>query len=172
MAGVLLTARRAAAYLIDVALLAAVLLPITFAVSIVLGTEELAGFEVWLRSAAMISVPAWAYFVVTEHRWGRGIGKRLLGLRTVTARTDVPPSWSAALLRTAVTLAPWEMTHLAFFAFARRPGEVSAPQVVLASLAYLLLFALIFGTLRSGGRRSPADALAGTEVRPATGSAA
>jgi uncharacterized RDD family membrane protein YckC len=163
--GAALTARRLAAYAIDVTALAVVLIPIATIVSLVLGNEGLSGIQVWMRSLFPISIPAWTYFVVTEHRWGGGLGKRLTGLRTVAMGADAPPSWGAALARTAVTLAPWELIHLAFFGLAQQLGEVTSGQIVVATVAYVLMAAYVVVTLRTGGRRSPADLLARTEVR-------
>ena len=160
-----LTARRIAAYVVDVTALAIVLVPIASIVALAVGTENVSGGEVWVRSLVLISIPAWTYFVVTEHRWGAGLGKRLIGLRTATAGEAVPPSWGQALVRTAVTLAPWEMIHLAFFGLAPQLGEVTSGQIVLAILAYVLIAAYVVVTFRSEGRRSPADLLARTEVR-------
>ena len=165
MNGVALTARRLAGYGIDVTALAVVLIPIATIVSLVLGNEGLSGIQVWMRSLLLISIPAWTYFVVTEHRWGGGLGKRLTGLRTVAMGADAPPSWGAALARTAVTLAPWELIHLAFFGLAQQLGEVTSGQIVVATVAYVLMAAYVVVTLRTGGRRSPADLLARTEVR-------
>ena len=62
-----------------------------------------------------------------------------------------------SLLRTAITLIPWEATHLAYFALAPALGKVAPPQVVLASLANVLVAGYLIGT--------PADVFAGTEVR-------
>ena len=160
-----LTARRIAGYVVDVAMLAVVLVPMAWIVALVLGNEDPTGRDVWLRSLVLVSIPAWTYFVVTEHRWGAGLGKRLVRLRTGALDTGGEPTWGQALLRTAVTLAPWEMIHLAFFGLARRVGEVTSGQVVMALMAYALMAGYVVVTLRSGGRRSPADHLARTEVR-------
>ena len=165
MNGAALTARRLAGYGIDVTALAVVLIPIATIVSLVLGNEALSAVQVWMRSLVLISIPAWTYFIVTEHRWGAGLGKRLTGLRTVAMAADAPPSWGAALARTAVTLAPWELVHLAFFGLAPQLGEVTSGQIAVAIVAYVLMAAYVVVTLRTGGRRSPADLLAGTEVR-------
>ncbi len=162
--GASLTARRLAGYGIDVTLLAIVLIPIAWIVALVLGNADVTPLEVWVRSMILISLPSWTYFVVTEHCWGAGIGKRLVGLRTVAAGTDVPPTWGAALVRTAVTLLPWELVHLAFFALAPALGEVTSGQIVVGIGAYVLMAVYIVVTFRSAGRRSPADMLARTEV--------
>jgi hypothetical protein len=164
-----LTMRRVAGYVVDVMALAIVLVPIAAIVSLVLGNDDVPALEVWVRSLVLISIPAWTYFVVTEHRWGAGLGKLFTRLKTVSQRTDAPPTWGAALVRTAVTLAPWELVHLAFFGLAPQLGEVTSGQIVVAILAYVLLAAYVVVTLRSGGRRSPADLLARTEVRRRAG---
>ena len=160
-----LTSRRIAGYVVDVTALAVVLVPIAAIVALALGSDGITAQGIWLRSLVTISLPAWSYFVVTEHRWGGGLGKRLTRLETVAAGTDAPPSWGAALARTAVTLAPWELVHLAFFGLAPRVGEVTGGQIMVAILAYVLMAAYVIVTYRTGGRRSPADVLARTEVR-------
>jgi hypothetical protein len=159
-----LTARRIAGYVVDVTVLAVVLVPIASVVALVLGNDGLTGIDVWLRSLVLISIPAWTYFIVTEHRWGGGLGKRLVRVRTVAAGTDVPPSWLASLTRTAVTLAPWELIHLAFFGLAPRLSEVTGGQILVAISAYVLIATYVVVTFRGAGRRSPADLLARTEV--------
>lgn len=169
MGGVRLTARRAVAYVVDVLALALVLVPLAALVAGSSGNSELTGTEVWLRSLVLVSLPAWTYFVVTEHRWGRGIGKRLLGLRTVDRRSGRPPSLPSALVRTIITLLPWELTHLAFFALAPRLGATTPAQMAVAALAYVLLAVYVVATVRTGGAESPADRLAGTAVRATAG---
>jgi hypothetical protein len=42
---------------------------------------------------------------------------------------------------------------------------VTSGQIVVAIVAYVLMAAYVVVTLRTGGRRSPADVLARTEVR-------
>lgn len=160
-----LTARRIAGYVIDVTALAVVLVPIAAIASLILGTDGVTATGVWVRSLILISIPAWTYFVVTERRWGAGLGKRLAGLSTVASGTDATPTWGAALARTAVTLAPWELIHLAFFGLAPALGEVTSGQIFVAILAYVLMAAYVVVTFRTAGRRSPADLLARTEVR-------
>jgi hypothetical protein len=165
MDAVRLTLRRIGAYVVDVTAVAIVVVPIASAVAFALGTDDLAGREVWLRSVVLVSIPAWTYFIVTEHRGGGGFGKRVVGLQTNACGTDAFPTWGAATVRTAVTLAPWELSHLAFFGLAARVGEVTAGQVAVAVAAYALLAGFVIITYRTEGRRSPADLAAGTEVR-------
>jgi uncharacterized RDD family membrane protein YckC len=166
MMAVGVTVRRVAAYLVDVFVLAVLLLPVAFGIGSALGTQGLGGFDVWLRALLLVSLPAWAYFILTDRFGGRSIGKRLLGLRTVTPNGG-PPSWGRAIVRTAVKLAPWELVHLAFFGLSASFAEFSMLQIVLAGLAYALMAAYVIIPLFSGGRRGVQDLLAGTRVVPA-----
>ena len=164
MPAIRLTAIRLLAFGIDVVMLAAVLLPLSFAIGAVVGTNLASGPEVWLRSLLTISVPAWLYFIVTDHLAnGRSLGKRALGLRTqmIDGRR---PSLGASVLRTALKLAPWELTHLAFFALAPRLGAFEGIQIVVAIASYALMFAYLVVALLNDGRRSVPDFVAGTAV--------
>ena len=164
MSALRLTALRLAAYVLDVVALAAVLLPLSFVIGSVVGTDLSSGPEVWLRSLLTISVPAWLYFILTDHLGaGRSLGKRALGLQTRTLDGGTP-DLRAAVLRTALKLAPWELVHLAFFALAPRLGTFEGFQLLVASAAYVLMFAYLLVALRNGGRRSLPDFVAGTTV--------
>jgi uncharacterized RDD family membrane protein YckC len=164
MPAVRLTALRLVGFGIDVVLLAAVLLPLSFAVGAVVGTDLSSGPEVWLRSLLMISLPAWLYFILTDHvANGRSLGKRALRLQTrmMDRRT---PSLTASVLRTALKLAPWELTHLAFFALAPRLGTFEGIQIFVAIASYALMFAYLVVAVLNDGRRSVPDFVAGTAV--------
>lgn len=159
-----LTGLRLVAYAIDVVALAAVLLPLSFAIGSSVGTELTSGVEVWVRSLLTISLPAWVYFILTDRLGGgRSLGKRVCGLqaRMLDGRT---PSLRASVLRTALKLAPWELTHLAFFALAPRLGEFEGIQILVAGATYALMFAYLVVALRNGGQRSLPDLVAGTAV--------
>ncbi len=159
-----LTGLRLAAYGFDVAVLAAVLLPLSFAIGSVIGMELSSGVEVWVRSLLTISLPAWLYFILTDSLGaGRSLGKRLLGLRTLSLDGE-PPDLRGSVLRTAFKLAPWELTHLAFFALAPTLGAFEGIQIVVASATYVLIFAYVVVAVRNGGRRSVPDLVAGTVV--------
>jgi len=159
-----LTVLRLAAYGLDVVALAVVLLPLSFAIDPVVGTELSFGFELWLRSLLTISLPAWLYFILTDYLGaGRSLGKRVLGVRTgmLDGRT---PDLRASVLRTALKLVPWELTHLAFFALAPLLGVFEGIQILVASTSYALMLAYVVVALRNGGRRSLPDLVAGTAV--------
>ncbi len=169
MTALRLTVRRLAAYAVDVLLLAITLLPLAFLLGAVVGTDVATGAGVWLRSLLTISVPAWAYFILTDHlAGGRSLGKRLLRLRT-RASVGGAPGWGASILRTAAKLLPWELVHLAFFGLAARLGEFGGVQVWVAMLSYALMGAYILVALLNGGRRSLPDFVAATHVEPVEG---
>lgn len=164
MSALRLTALRLAAYAIDVIALAAVLLPLSFVIGSVVGTELSTGVEVWVRSLLTISLPAWLYFILTDHlAAGRSLGKRVLGLQTRMLDGGTP-DLRASILRTALKLAPWELVHLAFFALAPRLGTFEGLQVLVASASYALMFAYLAVALRNDGRRSVPDLAAATLV--------
>lgn len=164
MPAVRLTALRLAAYVLDVLVLAAVLLPLSFVIGSVDGSDVSSGIGVWIRSVLTISVPAWVYFIATDSLGsGRSVGKRVTGLQT-RALGGGTPGLRASVVRTALKLAPWELIHLAFFALAPRPGVFGGVQVLVAGAAYALMLGYLVVALRNGGRRSVPDLVAATIV--------
>jgi uncharacterized RDD family membrane protein YckC len=110
--------RRAGAYLLDVLVLAAVLLPVQGLIWI-LGLNPLAGdprpWPLHLWVFAGVSLPSLLYFAAAVAVWGRTLGQRLLRLRVLRADGEGRPGFGPALLRAAVLLAPWELIHAAIF---------------------------------------------------------
>jgi uncharacterized RDD family membrane protein YckC len=167
-----LTLRRLMAFVVDVALLAAILLPLAFVIGGVTVTGELTGPEVWQRIALTVSLPSWAYFIAGDAlAGGRSIGKRLLGLRAM--RVDGGDiGWLTALVRTALRLLPWELTHAAFFLLSTGFERVTPLQIGIAASTYALILVYLVVALRNGGGRSLPDLVAGTmvaRVAPAAG---
>lgn len=164
-----LTLRRLFAYGLDVLLLAVILLPLASGIAVVLGTDDMTGPDVWVRQLVTVSVPAWAYFILTERLGnGRSVGKRALGI--VTRGLDGrSPAWAAAIVRTALKLLPWELVHVAFFALAASFRRVEPVQLVVAGSSYVLMAAYLVVALLNGGERSVPDLAAGTRVTPVEG---
>jgi uncharacterized RDD family membrane protein YckC len=150
--------RRAAAYLLDIALLFVLLMPLGFLATRTLGLEPTTGFEVWLAAVLSFSVPVWAYFTLSDSsRGGATLGKRLLGVR-VTPR--IPRL--RALGRNVLKLLPWEIAHVFGFALADVLGEtVQAYGLGLANLLAIVWFGVALGTR---GRKSVHDFAVDTEV--------
>jgi uncharacterized RDD family membrane protein YckC len=106
-------ARRAAAYIVDVAALAAGVV-VTQGALVLVGAglpATASGWQVEAWVLATVSIPIWLYFIVLECRAGWTLGKRLLGLR-VENTSGGRLSWGQAVLRTGLKLLPWELTHL------------------------------------------------------------
>ena len=155
--------RRLAAYAIDVAILAVVLIPLSFGVQATIGYRAETGIGVWLASLLLISLPSWAYFILFDASpSGATLGKRVVGLRA--ARVEGSPlGLRRAVLRTAVKLLPWELTHLTMFALSPELGTFSL-QLGLLWAVYALLALYLFVALRHEGRRSVHDLAAGAAV--------
>ncbi len=164
-----LIARRLVAFLADVLALGVVLAPLSFLInSRTLGNAP-RGPEVWVRIALTVSLPAWAYFIVTDRRGGRSLGKRLVGLRT-TRLDGREPGWSSAVLRTALKLLPWELTHAAFFLLSTGFERVTPLQWAVSASAYVLMAVYLVVGWVNGGARSLPDLVAGTRVSSTAGS--
>lgn len=157
--------KRIGAYLIDIVLLFVVLAPLSLLAQRALDITPQSEVEVWIAAVMSFSIPAWLYFMLSDHSAaGATVGKRLLRLR-VTTETHGPVSLARALLRTAVKLLPWELAHIFGFALAgvvgpgvQNAGLIAANLLVVVYLVVLLLYR---------GRRSVHDLVVKTQVVPA-----
>lgn len=113
--------RRVAAYFIDVTLLMLLVQGFQWGILALTGGFPFDMFVAlnngWLIYGWVlltVSVPIWAYFVLSEHsRWQATLGKRLLGLK-VRSTTGENAGWRQLLGRTVLKLLPWEIFHLTF----------------------------------------------------------
>ena len=162
-----LVARRAAAYLLDGALLAVLVVASQLAVRAVLGARmpPLATgpqIEAWVLMT--VSLPVWAYFSQSESsRWQATLAKRLLGLR-VTTLDGRRLGFGRALLRTAFKLAPWELTHITLLlptAIWDSPNAEFRPGLL---LVYGLLTVYLLCAALTPLRQAPHDLVARTRV--------
>lgn len=164
--------RRAAAYLIDYAVLfAAFVITQSFILkplrALIFGSDD------WMKAGGLplevyvlltISLPAWLYFAANESGARQAtIGKRILGL-IVADVSSKRISFGRALLRTIIKLLPWELSHLTAnlptsMWFEPEPGFRFGFLVVWALLVVYL--ALILLTRR---KQSLHDIVAGTVV--------
>lgn len=73
------------------------------------------GYLAWGWVVLSVSLPSWIYFTVFDStRDGATVGKRFLNLAVRNADGGELPR-SRALVRTAVKLLPWELTHVMIF---------------------------------------------------------
>jgi uncharacterized RDD family membrane protein YckC len=106
--------RRGGAYVLDVAGLAALVQAAQWAWARAAGgglPRPVSGLQIEAWVLLSVSLPIWLYFIVMERSgWQATVGKRALGLRV--ARTGGGRiSLNQAVVRTALKLLPWELTH-------------------------------------------------------------
>lgn len=156
--------RRVAAYLLDVALLFALLAPLAFLVKRLTGFMPETPAATWRLQLLEFSLPSWCYFALADaSARGATLGKRLLGLRVVTAAGGrVAPG--RALARTALKLLPWELSHFAAFGLGERFGELTLLQSSGLVVANLLAIAWLLLALTSRGATGAHDRLVATRV--------
>jgi uncharacterized RDD family membrane protein YckC len=151
-----------------VGLLFAVLAPIGFAVQWTLGYAPSTGPQIWATLLLNFSLPAWAYFAVSDaSAGGATIGKRWVGLRVSREDDGRVGGWQA-LGRTAVKLLPWELVHVSAFGLSQGADQFSVAQGAGLTAANLLALAYVAWTIVTSGRRSVHDMVAGTVVADAT----
>lgn len=125
------------------------------------------GYEVERWVLLTMSLPVWAYFILTEYFFHATIGKRLLNLKVFDAN-DGRPSLIQAAVRTLIRLLPWELTH--WIILVPEPWwDIQEPQnmnLIWIPNAMMLLYIVIL--FASNGKRGLHDMIAGTSVRSST----
>ncbi len=120
---------------------------------------ELTGF-------LLLTLPFGLYFAISEaSSWSASLGKRLVGLRTLSHKKARPMSFSQSMLRSMLKFLPWELAHFAIwhaFIFQSSLDNVAMGALV---FSYGLVIAYIVGLVRKP-HRTLYDRLAGTQVIP------
>jgi len=158
--------RRIVAYLVDYALLFAVL--IQYLVSVVTRGFPYnllkTGLQIELWILLTVSLPVWLYFIFSEHSAHQAtFGKRLLSVR-VTRVTGARISFAQAILRTAIKLLPWELTHLSLMLPVPMWWDPTPNMRVGIVIAYVLLGVYVLVMLLNRRRQSLHDMIAQTVV--------
>jgi len=158
-------ARRAAAYLLDVALLAGAVLLTQGALSVAgAGLPPTAlGWQVEAWVLATVSLPAWLYFIALDYVSGATLGKRPFGLRVESARGGRLALGQAAL-RTVLKLLPWELTHITLLLPTPIWSDPSAGLRPGLIVVYALLGLYVAAAAFTPRRQSLPDLLSGTVV--------
>jgi len=168
-----LAVRRVGAFLVDVLILYAVLAPIGFLIQLAFGSHpwwespdyKWAGPTVWRYALLNFSLPSWLYFTLCDYlAQGATLGKRLFRLRVMSAAGG-RLSLGQALVRTAIKLLPWELSHISFFALSSDLSRLSLWQCIGFGVAYGLVAIYFIVIAATRGRRSLHDLTAGAEVR-------
>ena len=145
---------RVSAYVIDIALLFAVLAPTGWLIQRAFGWVPSTASSVWFAALLNFSIPSWLYFTLGDaSEPGATFGKRFLKLRVSRLNGDRVKAGSA-MLRTAVKLLPWELVHLFGFALAPQAGELTVAQSVGLAAANVLVIIYLVCALVTHGRRS------------------
>lgn len=101
------------------------------------------------------------------------LGKRLLGLRVVSAADGGRASRARVLVRTVVKLLPWELAHIVVWNFAAIAAEASSEVpswlLITAAVANALPFVYVAVVALQKDGRGPHDLVAGTRVVAAAG---
>ncbi len=156
---------RSAAYLIDIALLFGVLMPLGFFLQRLLGLQAATGQEISVNILWNFSLPTWLYFTLSDSsKRGATLGKRFLGLK-VTSKTTNDISLSRAVLRTAIKLLPWELVHISAFALSADLSQFSVLQFIGVGIANALWLTYSVVAVATKGRRSVHDLIVKTEVQ-------
>lgn len=156
--------RRVLAYLIDIAILFAVLGPAGFLVQQAIGYSPSSGQEIWGVLLLNFSIPVWAYFCLSDaSARGATPGKRILRIRVVRGAGQTLGT-GRALARTAIKLLPWELVHISAFALSHDLDAFSILQMVGLATANLLMLVYLWLAFSSRGRRSVHDISVGTEI--------
>ena len=156
--------RRVGAYILDIAVLFAVLGPGGWLIQRLLGWAPATGPQIWWTLLLNFSVPTWLYFTIADASpRGATLGKRWLRLR-VSRQDGGRTAPMQALGRTAARLLPWELVHISAFALETQPGDFSIVQGVGLAFANALMLAYLACAAWTHGRRSIHDVVAGTVV--------
>lgn len=159
--------RRAAAFLVDAALVALYVAFSVWASRTFLGPDLQARFEdgseLYRWDLLTLSIPVWAYFVVGDALRGGTLGKRLLGLEV--RPVDAPRvGVNASFRRTAVKLFPYELIHVGLLV-PQPLWTVQEPNFRWPLMLGALLVAWsAMRLVRSPARQGPWDRAAGTVV--------
>jgi len=152
-----LIVRRMAAIAMDVAVLFLVLAPLGGLLLWMTGLRPESGVQVYALLLVNFSAPTWAYFIIGDG-WGQTIGKKLMGVQVRGLRP------ATAVLRTAIKLLAWELTHVGMFAMATQPGQPGAAGWTVVTAAYAVLFTTLIIASLTGGGASLHDLAAGSRV--------
>lgn len=120
-------------------------------------------FEAWILST--VSLPVWLYFSLFEASRLRATpAKRWLGLQIVDTHQN-RLSFGKALLRTILTLLPWEITHVTLFLPTPIWYDAQVEFRIGFAIAYGLLILYILPIFYTEQRQSLPDFICGSQVQ-------
>jgi uncharacterized RDD family membrane protein YckC len=158
-------ARRSGAFLLDILIIFGICAPSGYLIQRLIGYSPQTGPAIWITILWNFSLPAWLYFLWSDHsKKGKTLGKRVFKLR-VTGRKQERLGWGRALARTAIKLLPWEIIHFSSFALSQEPGIFTSNQYIGLVAGNTLAFAYLIVSTLTQGKRSIHDILIRTEIQ-------
>ena len=164
----MLSVKRLLAYWLDFVLLALILTGLQwllYAVTSGFPFDRLeSGVQIELWVLLSMSLPVWGYFIYCETHYGQTLGKRLLKLK-VASSTNRPLRFRQTLVRTAIRLLPWELTHLIILVpepWWSVAEPINTALIYIPNALIVLYIAVLF---LSGGKRGVHDLAANTTVK-------
>ena len=125
------------------------------------------GWLVWGWVLLTVSVPSWMYFTLGDSSVrGATVGKRVLGLAVRDTASGGRLPRERAVLRTAIKLLPWELTHVMIF-LPEPVGETLTPfKTAMIVIVNGLMLAWLLVPLVRSEHRAIHDLAAGSVVAP------
>ena len=117
--------------------------------------------ELYLWVLFTISLPVWVYFIYMESARQATFGKRLLGLKVTNADGN-RIAFEQAILRTAIRLLPWEVTHFSLM-WIYFEDEPNINVGIWAANGLIVLYLVVLFANR--GKMALQDFLVGTRVK-------
>lgn len=155
--------KRVIAFILDIL----ILFPILFLLSIILIQvlgPPVTPFQTYIRIIINFSIPFWIYSILNDFsKSGSSYGKKIMKIKVISSK-NVRLNLFQAILRTAIKLIPWEMTHLTFFGLSETWGSFSIIQIVLVVIIYILIFMYIFIMIKTRGLKGIHDYISNTQV--------
>lgn len=122
------------------------------------------GWLAWAWVVLTVSIPSWVCFTLcASSRRGATAGKRVMKLAVRDQDGGERPR-SRALLRTAIKLLPWELTHVMIF-LPEPFGETLTPfKIAMIVLVNALMVIWLVAPIANPSRRALHDLVTGTVV--------
>jgi uncharacterized RDD family membrane protein YckC len=157
-------ARRSGAFLLDILIIFGVCAPSGYLIQRLIGYVPHTGPAIWLTILWNFSLPAWLYFLWSDHsKKGKTVGKRVFKLRVKGSKQE-HLGWGRAFARTVLKLLPWEIIHFSSFALSQKPGMFTSNQYIGLVAGNALAFAYFIASVFTRGERSIHDILIGTAI--------
>lgn len=155
--------KRIISFLLDEMILSPIFVLVAVLLIVIFGIPS-TPFGVYLRAISSFSLPFWIYSIATDSsKKGQSIGKKKMKLRVIKL-TGEKLSVKTSILRTAIKLIPWELSHLANFGFMEEWGSYSMLQFISMIIVIVLMILYSIIAVKNKGARGVHDIVSNTKV--------